>query len=117
MTICDIIILYIMACSNDINPETLVKKYKRKHFTEINVNNTSQDMLFTKYVKYNGGRESSTFTTSNCEKENKIFSFANLLEYLDHEENEFIIQSNINNYYYYKTKEDEKGKNLDNRNR
>ena len=89
MTICDIIILYIMSCSNDINPETLVKKYKKKHFTEINVNNTIQDMLFTKYVKYN------------------------LLEYLDHNENEFIIQSNINNHFYYKTREDEKDKTID----
>jgi hypothetical protein len=102
-----------MSNTNDINPETLVKKYKKKHFTEINVNNTTQDMLFTKYVKYNGGRESLTLSTSNCEKENKILSFANLLEYLDHNENEFIIQSNINNNYYYKTNED---KNLDNRN-
>jgi hypothetical protein len=102
-----------MSNTNDINPETLVKKYKKKHFTEINVNNTTQDMLFTKYVKYNGGRESPTFSTSNCKKGNKIFSFANLLEYLDNEENEFIIQSNINNHYYYKTNED---KNLDNRN-
>jgi hypothetical protein len=116
MTICDIIILYIMSCSNDINPETLVKKYKKKHFTEININNTTQDMLFTKYVKYNGGRESPTVSTSNCEKGNKIFSFTNVLEYLDHEENEFIIPTNMNNHYYYKTKEDKKD-NLDNRNR
>lgn len=100
MTICDIIILYIMSCSNDINPETLVKKYKKKHFTEINVNNTIQDMLFTKYVKYNGGRESPTF-------------FTNVLEYLDHNENEFIIQSNINNHFYYKTREDEKDKTIE----
>ena len=46
-------------------------------------------MLFTKYVKYN------------------------LLEYLDHNENEFIIQSNINNHFYYKTREDEKDKTID----
>jgi len=85
MTICDIIILYIMSCSNDINPETLVKKYKKKHFTEINVNNTIQDMLFT---KYNGDRENPTFFTN----------------VLDHEENEFIIQSKINNHFYYKTR-------------
>ena len=90
MTICDIIILYIMSCSNDINPETLVKKYKKKHFTEINVNNTIQDMLFTKYDKYNEGRERPTF-------------FTNVLEYLDHKENEFIIQSNTNDHFYYKT--------------
>jgi hypothetical protein len=105
-----------MSNTNDINPETLAKKYKKKHFTEINVNNTTQDMLFTKYVKYNGCRESPTLSTSNCEKGNKILFFANLLEYLDHEENEFIIPTNMNNHYYYKTK-DEKDINLDYRNR
>lgn len=91
MTISDIIILYIMSCSNDINPETLVKKYKKKHFTEINVNNTIQDMLFT---KYNGDRENPTLFTN----------------VLDHEENEFIIYSKINNHFYYKTREDKKDK-------
>jgi hypothetical protein len=106
-----------MSCSNDINPETLIKKYKKKHFTEINVNNTTQDILFTKYVKYNGGRKSPTLSTSNCEKGNKFFSFTNVLEYLDHKENEFIIPTNMNNHYYYKTKENKKDKNLDNRNR
>jgi hypothetical protein len=102
-----------MSNTNDINPKTLAKKYKKKHFTEINTKNTIQDKLLTKYVKYNRGRERPTF-------------FANVLEYLDYEENEFIIQSNINDHYYYKTKtkknniislENHTNKNLDNRNR
>ena len=105
MTITNIIILYIMSCSNDIQLNTQLKKYKKKYFTEINTHDTVQCMLLNKYVKYNGVGESPTFITSNSEEENKFFSFANVLEYLEHEENEFIIHSNTNDNYYYKTKD------------
>ena len=89
MTITNIIILYIMSCSNDIHLNTQFKKYKQKYFTEINTNDTIQCMLLNKYVKYN------------------------VLEYLEYEENEFIIQSNTNDHYYYKTKEDKKNNSID----
>ena len=112
MTITDIIILYIMSYSNDIQLNTQLKKYKKKYFTEINTNDTIQCMLLNKYVKYNGVGESHTFITSNSE-ENKFFFFANVLEYLEHEENEFIIQSNTNDHFYYKTKKDKKDKSID----
>jgi hypothetical protein len=105
MTITNIIILYIMSYSNDIQLNTQLKKYKKRYFTEINTHDTVQCMLLNKYVKYNGVGKSPTFITSNSEEENKFFSFANVLEYLEHEENEFIIQSNTNDYYYYKTKD------------
>lgn len=108
MTITDIIILYIMSYSNDIHLNTQFKKYKQKYFTEINTNDTVQCMLLNKYVKYNGGENTPTLFTSNSKEKNKMFFFANILEYLEHEENEFIIQSNTNDHYYYKTKEDKK---------
>jgi len=111
MTITDIIILYIMSYSNDIHLNTQFKKYKQKYFTEINTNDTVQCMLLNKYGKYKGHRETYTLATSNSEKGNKILSFANVLEYLEYEENEFIIQSNTNNYYYKTTETSNKKQN------
>jgi len=109
MTITDIIILYIMSYSNDIQLNTQFKKYKKKYFTEINTNDTIQCMLLNKYVKYNGCENTPTF-------------FANVLEYLEHEENEFIIQSNTNDHYKTTETSNKKqnkinfyNKNLDNR--
>ena len=113
MTITDIIILYIMSYSNDIQLNTQLKKYKKKYFTEINTNDTIQCMLLNKYVKYNGGEYTPTLFTSNSKEKNKMFFFANILEYLGHEENEFIIQSNTNDHLYYKTKENKKDKSID----
>ena len=98
MTITDIIILYIMSYSNDIQLNTQFKKYKKKYFTEINTNDTIQCMLLNKYVKYNEGEETHTF-------------FVNVLEYLDHDENEFIIQSNTNDHFYYNTPDTSNKKN------
>jgi hypothetical protein len=123
MTISDIIILYIMSYSNDIQLNTQFKKYKQKYFTEINTNDTIQCMLLNKYVKYNGRGETHTLATSNSEEGNTIFPFAIILKYLEHEENKFIIQSNTNNYYYKTTETSNKkqnkinfyNKNLDNR--
>jgi len=112
MTITDIIILYIMSYSNDIQLNTQLKKYKKKYFTEINTNDTIQCMLLNKYVKYNGGEKTPTLFTSNSKQKNKICFFANILEYLEHEENEFIIQSNTNDHFYYKTKENKKDKSI-----
>ena len=76
-----------MSCSNDIQLNTQFKKYKKKYFTEINTNDTIQCMLLNKYVKYN------------------------VLEYLEYEENEFIIQSNTNDHFYYNTPDTSNKKN------
>lgn len=113
MTITDIIILYIMSYSNDIQLNTQLKKYKKKYFTEINTNDTIQCMLLNKYVKYNEGENTPTLFTSNSKEKNKMFFFANILEYLEHKENEFLIQSNTNDHLYYKTKENKKDKSID----
>ncbi len=100
-----------MSYSNDIQLNTQLKKYKKKYFTEINTNDTLQCMLLNKYVKYNGHGETHTLATSNSEKRNNIVSFANVLEYLEYEENEFIIQSNTNNYYHKTTETSNKKQN------
>jgi hypothetical protein len=113
MTITDIIILYIMSYSNDIQLNTQLKKYKKKYFTEIHTNDTIQCMLLNKYVKYNEGENTPTLFTSNSKEKNKMFFFANILEYLEHKENEFLIQSNTNDHLYYKTKENKKDKSID----
>jgi hypothetical protein len=70
-------------------------------------------MLLNKYVKYNGGEYTPTLFTSNSKEKNKMFFFANILEYLEHKENEFLIQSNTNDHLYYKTKENKKDKSID----
>jgi hypothetical protein len=100
-----------MSCSNNIQLNTQLEKYKKRYFTEINTHDTVQCMLLNKYVKYNRVGESPTFIASNSE-ENKFFFFANVLECLTHEENEFIIQSNTNDHFYYKTKENKKDKSI-----